>query len=54
VHDTESDTFEYKTWPQKFVDMLSEIGVESEAKEIATVDVELGDYYDVIQIIQKG
>jgi len=45
MHDAESDTFVYKTWPQKFVDMLSEIGVESEAKEIATVDLESGDYY---------
>ncbi|NIM26090.1 MAG: hypothetical protein GTN35_03695 [Nitrososphaeria archaeon] len=45
MHDTESDTFVYQTWPEKFVDMLSEIGVESEAKEIATVDVEQGDYY---------
>ena len=25
--------------------MLSEIGVESEAKEIATLDLERGDYY---------
>ena len=45
MHDTESDTFVYKTWPEKFVDSLAEIGVESEAQEIATVDVELGDYY---------
>ncbi len=45
MQDTESDTFVYKTWPEKFVDMLSEIGVESEAKEIATVDLESGDYY---------
>lgn len=45
MHDAEPDTFVYKTWPEKFVDMLSEIGVESEAKEIATVAVERGDYY---------
>ncbi len=45
MEDTESDTFVYKTWPEKFSDMLSEIGVESEAKEIATVDLESGDYY---------
>ena len=44
MEDTEPDTFVYKTWPEKFVDMLSEIGVESEAKEIATVDLESGDY----------
>lgn len=45
MHDSESDTFVYKTWPEKFKDMLEEIGVAAEAKEIATVDVESGDYY---------
>ena len=45
MHDSESDTFIYKTWPEKFQDMLKEIGVDAEAKEIATVDVEKGDYY---------
>jgi hypothetical protein len=45
MHDEESDTFVYKTWPEKFSDMLSEIGVESDAKEIATVDLENGDFY---------
>jgi hypothetical protein len=45
MHDTESDTFVYKTWPEKFVDSLAEIGVESEAKEIASLDLERGDYY---------
>ena len=45
MQDTESDTFVYKTWPEKFSDMLSEISVESEAKEIATVDLESGDFY---------
>ncbi len=45
MHDTESDTFPYKTWPEKFADMLSEIGVESEAKEIASLDLERCDYY---------
>lgn len=45
MHDSESDTFVYKTWPEKFRDMLKEIGVDSEAKEIASLDVEMGDYY---------
>lgn len=45
MHDSESDTFVYKTWPEKFRDMLKEIGVDSEAKEIATVDIESGDFY---------
>ena len=45
MHDTEPDTFVLKTWPEKYSDMLREIGVESEAKEIGTDDVEKGDYY---------
>jgi len=45
MHDSESDTFVYKTWPEKFQDMLKEIGVDAEAKKIASVDVEKGDYY---------
>ena len=43
--DTESDTFVYQTWPEKFSDMLKEIGVDSVSKEIGTDDVEKGDYY---------
>ena len=45
MHDAESDTFVYKTWPEKFSDMLAEIGVESKAKDIATDDLESGDFY---------
>ena len=45
MHDTESDTFVYQTWPEKFVDMLKEIGVDSESKEVGTDDIEKGDYY---------
>ncbi len=45
MHDTESDTFVYQTWPEKFSDMLKEIGVDSESKEIGTDDIEKGDYY---------
>ena len=45
MHDTESDTFVYQTLPEKFTDMLKEIGVYSESKEIGTDDVEKGDYY---------
>ncbi|MEK0360374.1 MAG: hypothetical protein QQN53_06355, partial [Nitrosopumilus sp.] len=41
----ESDTFVYQTLPEKFSDMLKEIGVDSESKEIGTDDVEKGDYY---------
>ncbi len=45
MHDSESDTFVYKTWPEKFSDMLKEIGVDSEFKEIGTYDIEKEDYY---------
>jgi len=45
MHDAESDTFVLKTWPEKFSDMLKEIGVDSKSKEIGTDDVEKDDYY---------
>ena len=45
MHDTESVTFVSKTWPEKFSDMLKEIGVDSKSKEIGTDDVEKDDYY---------
>ena len=45
MHDTESDTFVYQTWPEKFSNMLKEIGIDSESKDIGTDDVEKGDYY---------
>jgi hypothetical protein len=45
MHDAESDTFVYQTWPEKFSDMLKEIGVDSKSKEIGTDDIEKGDYY---------
>ena len=45
MHDTESDTFVYQTWPEKFSSMLNEIGVDSVSKEIGTDDVEKDEYY---------
>ena len=45
MHDTESETFVIKTIPEKFSDALSEIGVSSTPKEIATDEVEHDDYY---------
>jgi hypothetical protein len=45
MHDTESDTFVFQTWPEKFSSMLNEIGISSESNEIGTDDVENGDYY---------
>ena len=45
MHDSEPDTIVLQTWPEKFSDMLKEIGVDSQPKEIGTDDVEKGDYY---------
>ena len=45
MHDTEPDTFVYQTWPEKVSDMLKEIGIDSESKEVGTGDVEKGDYF---------
>jgi hypothetical protein len=45
MHDTESETFVIQSMPEKFSDMLKEIEISSTPKEIATDDVENGDYY---------
>lgn len=46
MHDSESDTFVYQTWPEKVAHMLGEIGVNSTPKEIGTDSVEqTRDYY---------
>ncbi len=45
MEDSEPDTFVLKTMPETFVDMLKDIGVESEANELGTQDLESGDYY---------
>jgi hypothetical protein len=45
MHDTESDTIILKSYPQKLSEMLSQIGVESTPKDLATDEVEKGDYY---------
>ena len=45
MHDAESDTFVYQTWPEKFSKMLDEIGIGSESKEIGTDEVEKDDDY---------
>lgn len=45
MHDSEPDTFVYQAWPEKFGEMLKEIGIDSESKEIGTDEVEQGDYY---------
>lgn len=45
MHDSEPDTFLYQTLPEKFSDMLREIGVDSEANDVGAEDLERGDYY---------
>jgi hypothetical protein len=45
MHGSEQDTFKLKSYPEKFSDILSAIGIESHVKEIGTDKVELGDYY---------
>lgn len=43
--DEEPDTFVAMTWPEKFAEMLSGIGVEAEARDVGTIPIESGDYY---------
>ena len=45
MHDTESDTFELKTPPEEFADMLKEIGIETKVVELGTDDVEKQMYF---------
>lgn len=45
MHDTEPDTFEPKTIPEAYSEMLGGIGVAAEAMEAGADDVERGDYY---------
>lgn len=45
MHDSEPDTIILKSYPQKLSEMLSQIGVDSTPKDIATDEVEKGDYY---------
>ena len=45
MHDSESETFVIKSMPEKYSDILQQIGVSSTPKEIATDDVENDDYY---------
>lgn len=45
MHDTEQDTIALRTKPEEFSHFLEEIGIHAVAKEIATDEVEKGDYY---------
>ena len=43
MHDSESETFVIKSMPEKYSDILQQIGVSSTPKELATDDVENDD-----------
>ena len=45
MEDSESDTIIIKNWPEKFTDVLNQIGVSAVPNEIGEDDVEKGDYY---------
>ena len=45
MEDSESDTIVIKNWPEKFTDILNQIGVSATPNEVGTDDVEKGDYY---------
>ena len=46
MHDSEPDTFDLKTIPEVFAEMLNEIDVKCEPNEVGTQeDIEGGDYY---------
>ncbi|GFN39407.1 MAG: hypothetical protein ACE1YX_04810 [Nitrosopumilaceae archaeon] len=45
MHDSEPDTIVLKSKNEEFCDMLKAIDVEATTKEIATDQVEKGDYY---------
>ncbi len=45
MHDDEPDTFVRMTRPEEFCSKLAGIGVESTPNDLASGDVEGGDYY---------
>jgi len=45
MEDSEPETIVLKNWPEKFSDILNEIGVSSRPNDIGEGDVEKGDYY---------
>ena len=45
MHDSEPDTIVLKTLPQRFAEILAEIGIDSTLIDIGTDEVEKGDYY---------
>jgi len=45
MHDEEPETFVLKTEPQKYCDLLAEIGIDAKAKDVGTDQVESGDFF---------
>jgi len=45
MEDSEPETIVLKNWPEKFSDILNEIGVSATPNEISEGEVEKGDYY---------
>jgi len=45
MEDSEPETFVIKNWPEKFSDILKEIGVTAIPNEVGEGEVEKGDYY---------
>jgi len=45
MHDDEPETFVLKTDPQKYCDLLAEIGIDAKAKDVGTDQVESGDFF---------
>ena len=45
MEDSEPETIVIKNWPEKFSDILNEIGVSGTPNEIGEGEVEKGDYY---------
>jgi len=45
MEDSESETIVIKNWPEKFSDILNEIGISSRPNDIGEGEVEKGDYY---------
>jgi len=45
MQDSESETFVITTEPQKYCDLLAEIGIEAQPKDIGTDEVEKEDFF---------
>ena len=48
MEDSEPETIVLKNWPEKFSDILNEIGVSATPNKIGEGEVEKGDYYSRI------